>query len=77
MDCHGRREIAIAEQKAHQNKIAKLLFVAQPRQSLEDSAFQGRALERVVRVPAVSEKCQKFAKFTLATRLNNALPLVL
>ena len=28
MDCNGPRETAIAEQKAHQNKIAKLLFVA-------------------------------------------------
>jgi hypothetical protein len=30
MDCHGRREIAIVEQKSHQNKIAKPLFVAKP-----------------------------------------------
>jgi len=35
------------EQKSHQNKIAKLLFVAQPRQSLQFSGFQGRALELV------------------------------
>jgi hypothetical protein len=34
IDCHDRREIAIAKQKSHQNKIAKLLFVAQPSRRL-------------------------------------------
>jgi hypothetical protein len=34
MECRGRHEKTIAEQKAHQIKIHKLLFVAQPSPSL-------------------------------------------
>ena len=57
------------EQKAHQNKIDKLLFVAQPRQSPEDSAFHGGAMERGDHVRLLTVTSRRLPAITLLVKL--------